>query len=91
MSTERNHDYYTEEYNGLICSACPLSRSLEKHIALAGMDPCTNYIGRMYDGIRPKYECALTTLRKWSRKTLEKNIRAKGGFEALERFVAKFI
>ncbi|MFA5932573.1 MAG: hypothetical protein WCV81_05020 [Microgenomates group bacterium] len=86
---EQKTSYYTQRYNELICSSCPIARDIESYLSGGYSDPCTKYIGNIYNGRTPKYECAMTILGDWSRDWLERNISAEGGPEALEKFVAK--
>lgn len=79
---------YHMEYEGLICSACPLSKGVKEMISLGGVIPCGPWRGMIYQLV-PPYECAMTSHDLWSREKLEAEILKKGGEPALLRFKIK--
>jgi hypothetical protein len=77
-----------DEYEKIICSACPLSEGVEAFIATNTI-PCTAWRGSLYNLPQPSVCAMLHMGPQWSRRKLIANIRAKGGAEAVPRFKAK--
>ncbi len=81
-------EVYRKEYEGLICSACPLSYGLDHMVALGGVIPCGVWSGMIYRLSVP-YQCAMTWDGDWSKEKLHAEISKKGGEDALAKFLAK--
>ncbi|MFC1645134.1 hypothetical protein ACFL08_03850 [Patescibacteria group bacterium] len=80
------NEFHQEEYEKIICSACPLSIGIGEFISSDSV-PCSIFFGRCYHLKRPD-ECAMTKRGggKWNREYLFDKIREKGGDEAVEKF-----
>lgn len=79
---------YRKDYDGIICSACPLSEGLERMIALGGVIPCGVFRGMMYRLSVP-YQCGMLRLDDWNQQKLYDEITKKGGSDALTQFQKK--
>lgn len=80
---------YSKEYEGLICSACPLSEGLERMMALGGQIPCGKWRGSLYR-LQAPHLCGMLTYGDWTETELYANIlTTEHGIEALEAFQAK--
>lgn len=80
---------YTAKYDKLICSACSLSKGVDKFIFL-GEVPCSAFSGSIYR-LRSPFICAMMSSPSysWSRKKLLAQIKKAGGTEAVAKFKAK--
>lgn len=86
---QMKQEIYRKEYEGLICSACPLSDGLERMVALGGVIPCGVWRGMIYR-LRVPYQCAMTDhLGNWSETKLHEEIVKKAGWTAMEQFQRK--
>ena len=78
--------FYKEEYNKLICSACPFSDGVEKF--KINIIPCRINKGIMYSLMEP-YICGMISYEKWTEKKLYKKIFDTYGNKELRRFKEK--
>ena len=81
---------YRDEYEKLVCSACPLSEGVETFIS-SNYIPCTAWNGCLNHLPQP-FACAMLyrgSQDSWSRRKLLAHIKAKGGAEAVQKFEAK--
>jgi len=81
-------EVYRKEYEGLICSACPLSTGLEHMVALGGVIPCGVWKGTIYR-LRIPYQCAMIDNGDWSEKKLHEEIGKEVTQSALAQFKNK--
>lgn len=79
---------YSQDYEGLICSACPFSEGLDQMISMGGSIPCGVWSGTI-NRLRAPHLCAKVTSSDWTDETLEKEIVRKGGSKALTQFRKK--
>lgn len=78
-------EYYFEQYKGMICSVCPLSRGLQEFID-SRMIPCNVFRGVMYCLSHPGV-CGMKGI--WSDEKIYKEIEKEAGGKALAVFKAK--
>lgn len=87
------NEYYRNEFESLICSACPLHEKnpiekLRTHI------PCDVYPGSLNQLTDP-WDCGMTTTvwksQIWTYEQLYKNIKVTGGEDAVKRFKMKLL
>jgi len=83
---KRKLDFYTEEYEKIICSACPLSNGLDEMMNLSGVIPCGATRGSIYH-LRVPYQCGM--IGTWSKEELYFEIKKKAG-EMAEMALLKF-
>lgn len=81
-------DWLAEEFNKLICSACPLSGGVEKFDREIPCEPFSAMGGSMFQLTQP-HVCGLISFREWTREELLAKIHAKGGEEAVVAFTEK--
>jgi hypothetical protein len=81
---EMKEKAHKESYNGMICSACPLSEGVEKYISLGNV-PCGVWSGMIYQLVQP-FLCAMARSRIWTEKQLLEKIFEKGGQDAVTAF-----
>ncbi len=80
---------YRLEYEGIICSACPFSKGLEKFLAGSGRVPCGALHG-MLSSLRAPHICGMITYSDWTEKSLfEKIIAQPDGENSLAAFMEK--
>ena len=80
-------NWIREEYEKIICSACPFSDGLDEMIKTGGDVPCSEWNGVLYR-LGVPYLCAMTS-HNWTERELTEKIVKKGGRTALERFAKK--
>lgn len=80
--------FIREDYEGIICSACPFSKGLQFMIALGGVVPCGIISGAIYRLSRP-YECNMLHSNDWDTEKLYKEIVRKAGPNSLTQFQEK--
>ena len=78
---------YREEYQGIICSACPFSKGVEYMISMGGHIPCGLIQGSIYR-LHAPYACGMLNFGDMSEEDLHKAIQKKGE-KALRLFLAK--
>ncbi len=79
---------YSNEYEGMICSACPFSEGVEKMIGLGGQVPCSVFHGSINRLVKP-YLCAMVYVKDWTDGDLLSYVKEKGGEEVLIKFEEK--
>lgn len=79
---------YRKDYEGIICSACPFSKGLERMISLGGVIPCGVFRGMMYR-LRVPYQCGMLSSDSWGQGMLYNEIGKKAGSDALTQFLNK--
>ena len=79
---------YREDYEGIICSACPFSEGLQPMISLGGVVPCGIFQGRLYKLIAP-YKCGMLGMVGWNTEKLYVEIIMEAGRNALMQFQKK--
>lgn len=89
---EMQADYFKNEYDKIICSACALheDNGAEKMRICV---PCDVFNGMIYSLIYP-WECAMLTFgssNKWTEEQLLAEIKAKGGEDSVKRYKQKLI
>lgn len=80
--------YYQEEYEKIICSACPFSNEVEEMIKLGGKVLCGKLNGKIYRLARP-YECHRVTFEGLAPEQFCQEIFQEKGEAALVRFKTK--
>ncbi|MDD4412225.1 MAG: hypothetical protein PHR00_01105 [Patescibacteria group bacterium] len=80
-------EYYTAEYEKIVCSACPLSEGVEEFIS-ANHIPCSVFPGIIYHLAKPFF-CTMVYTKTWDKKNLLKEIEKIGGVEAVISFEKK--
>jgi len=78
-----------EEYEGLICSACPFSEGVEKFIGNGGSRiPCSKVNGAIFSLYVP-FECFNISCKEWTVEGMRNTILVEHGKEALKNFFKK--
>lgn len=85
---KKNQEYYTEVYEGIICSACPLAEENPVKIIQRSI-PCSVFPGIAYQLFEP-HRCAMLDMYDWKEEKLYQEIRKNGGEDILKRFKQKF-
>ena len=82
-------EVYRKQYEGIICSACPLSKGLDHMISRGGKVPCGVCNGIIYR-LHAPHQCAMINGGgHWTVEILHARITNMGGEEALEKFLSK--
>ncbi|MFH1445621.1 MAG: hypothetical protein ABIF08_04020 [Nanoarchaeota archaeon] len=85
--SKMKREFYSKEYEAIICSACPLSDGLDR-VIVSGDIPCSVWRGALFKLTVP-YECAMVTTGTWTEKKLFQKIFKKCGKSAITRFLEK--
>jgi len=79
---------YRQDYEGIICSACPFSEGLQRMIELGNVIPCGIFSGMIYR-LHAPYECGMLGVDGWSIEKLYAEIIGRSGQDGLAQFQKK--
>ena len=79
--------FYKEEYDKIICSACPFSNGVEQF--KIDIIPCRIHSDGVIHSLMEPYVCGMISYRDWSEQRLYKKIFKVYGTEELRKFKEK--
>ncbi len=90
-SQKMKKEFHRNNYENIICSACPFSEGVQKMIELDGAVPCAIFPGLLISLSEPS-QCAMLKVNGWDKVRLHKEIIKKTGENAenaLDKFLEK--